>query len=99
MRINTLLTASALSLAVATAGCTTDPYTGETQGRKSAYGAGIGAASGAALGYLLASDKGRHNKRNTALIAAGVGALAGAGVGHYMDRQEAKVRQQLQGTG
>ena len=33
------------------------------------------------------------------LIGAGVGALTGAGVGAYMDRQEAKLRAQLQGTG
>jgi outer membrane protein OmpA-like peptidoglycan-associated protein len=34
-----------------------------------------------------------------ALIGAGVGALTGAGVGYYMDVQQAKLRQQLQGTG
>ncbi len=38
-------------------------------------------------------------RRKRALIGAGVGALAGGAVGNYMDRQEAKLRAQLQGTG
>ena len=38
-------------------------------------------------------------RRKRALIGAGVGALAGAGIGAYMDRQEAKLREELQGTG
>ena len=33
------------------------------------------------------------------LIGAGIGALAGGGVGLYMDNQEAKLRQRLEGTG
>src|SRR5690606_22704766 len=33
------------------------------------------------------------------LIGAGVGALAGGGIGAYMDQQETRLRQQLQGTG
>ena len=37
--------------------------------------------------------------RKRALIGAGVGALAGGGIGYYMDQQEAKLRQRLQGTG
>ncbi|MEN8131991.1 MAG: OmpA family protein [Pseudomonadota bacterium] len=78
-------------------GCTTNPYTGEQQASKAAIGAGIGAAAGAAVGAL----SGGHSKerRKKALIGAGVGALAGGGVGYYMDVQEAKLREQLQGTG
>jgi outer membrane protein OmpA-like peptidoglycan-associated protein len=78
-------------------GCTTNPYTGEKQTSKAAIGAGIGAAAGAAVGAL----SGGHSKerRKKALIGAGVGALAGGGVGYYMDVQEAKLRDQLQGTG
>ena len=34
-----------------------------------------------------------------AAVGAGAGGLAGGGVGYYMDVQEAKLRQQLQGTG
>ncbi|MGB5952708.1 MAG: OmpA family protein, partial [Ornithinimicrobium sp.] len=33
------------------------------------------------------------------LIGAGIGALAGGGIGAYQDRQEARLRQQLQSTG
>lgn len=78
-------------------GCTTNPYTGEQQASKAAIGAGIGAAAGAAVGAL----SGGHSKerRKKALIGTGVGALAGGGVGYYMDVQEAKLREQLQGTG
>ena len=33
------------------------------------------------------------------LIGAGIGALAGGGIGVYQDRQEARLRQELQNTG
>ena len=79
-------------------GCmTTDPYTGEQKVSKTAKGAGIGALAGAAAGALMGGDGKAHRKN--ALIGAGVGALAGGAVGNYMDRQEAKLRAQLQGTG
>ncbi len=38
-------------------------------------------------------------RRQHALIGAGVGALAGGSVGYYMDRQEAELRAELEGTG
>jgi outer membrane protein OmpA-like peptidoglycan-associated protein len=57
-------------------------------------GAGIGAAAGAVAGLLTKGDK-----LENALIGAGVGAIAGGGVGYYMDVQEAKLRQRLEGTG
>ncbi len=80
---------------VGVAGCTTvNPYTREPQTSKAAKGAGIGAAAGAVVGLLTKGDK-----LQNALIGAGVGALAGGGVGYYMDVQEAKLRQQLEGTG
>jgi outer membrane protein OmpA-like peptidoglycan-associated protein len=90
----TLVSVAALTTMSA---CTTNPYTGERQASKAAIGAGIGAAAGAAVGAL----SGGHSKerRKKALIGAGVGALAGGGVGYYMDVQEAKLREQLQGTG
>ena len=75
--------------------CTTvNPYTREQQTSKVAKGAGIGAAAGAVVGLLTKGDK-----LQNALIGAGVGAIAGGGVGYYMDVQEAKLRQQLEGTG
>lgn len=77
------------------AGCTTvNPYTRESQTSKATKGAGIGAAAGAVAGLLTKGDK-----LQNALIGAGVGALAGGGVGYYMDVQEAKLRQKLEGTG
>lgn len=82
-------------VACLTAGCTTvNPYTQEKQTSKAVKGAGIGAAAGAVVGLLTKGDK-----LENALIGAGVGALAGGGVGYYMDVQEAKLRQRLEGTG
>lgn len=79
-------------------GCqTTDPYTGEQQTSRATIGAGIGAVAGAAVGALTGSNS--RERRQRALIGAGVGGLSGGAVGHYMDRQEAQLREQLQGTG
>lgn len=84
--------------AVWISGCSTlDPYTGEQKTSKATKGALIGAASGAVAGLLTGDDA--TERRQHALIGAGVGALAGAAVGNYMDRQEMKLRQQLEGTG
>ncbi len=77
--------------------CTTDPYTGQRKMSKTAWGSIIGAASGAAIG--LATGRDSESRRKRALMGAGVGALAGGAVGVYMDRQESKLRQQLQNTG
>jgi outer membrane protein OmpA-like peptidoglycan-associated protein len=88
----------ALAAALTVAGCqTTDAYTGDKKVNKTTKGAGIGALAGAVLGAATGDNSKERRKR--ALIGAGVGALAGAGVGAYMDRQEAKLRAQLQGTG
>ena len=96
-KIRTIAIAAVAALLLA-AGCTTlDPYTGETKVSNTAKGAGIGAAAGAVIGAISGSDARERRKR--ALIGAGVGGLAGAGVGAYMDKQEAELRQQLQGTG
>lgn len=80
------------------AGCTTlDPYTGESKTSAATKGAIIGAVSGAVVG--LASGDDSVERRQRALIGAGVGALAGGAIGYYMDRQEMKLRQELEGTG
>ncbi|HEX7034369.1 MAG TPA: OmpA family protein [Pseudomonadales bacterium] len=94
MGIRAVAAMISLSLVVA---CTTNPYTGERQASKAGIGAGIGAGVGAVAGVLSGDDADERRKR--ALIGAGVGALAGAGIGAYMDRQEAKLREELQGTG
>lgn len=92
-RIRTLGVTAALVVFIS--GCTTvNPYTREEQTSKAAKGAGIGAAAGAVIGLLTKGDK-----LQNALIGAGVGAIAGGGVGYYMDVQEAKLRQKLEGTG
>ncbi len=81
----------ALSGIILMAGCTTNPYTGEQQASKAAtYGAGAAAV----CGLVGAIESGKH-ARNAAL---GCG-IVGAGVGAYMDVQEKKLREQLQGTG
>jgi outer membrane protein OmpA-like peptidoglycan-associated protein len=85
---------AALAGAVLVGGCTTDPYTGEQKVSNTALGAGLGAAAGAGLGLLAGG-----NDRRNALIGAGVGALAGGAIGATMDRNEAELRAQLQGTG
>jgi outer membrane protein OmpA-like peptidoglycan-associated protein len=89
--------AIAILLVFGLAACTTNPYTGEREASNKAKGAGIGAAIGAVAGVLSGHDA--DSRRKNALIGAGVGALAGTAVGAYMDAQENKLRQQLQGTG
>lgn len=79
-----------------TACTTTDPYTGEQKTSNTAKGAGIGALSGAVIGAATAS---KDDRKKGALTGALVGGAVGGGVGYYMDQQEAKLRQQLQGTG
>jgi outer membrane protein OmpA-like peptidoglycan-associated protein len=89
---------AALLLIVFLSGCTTtDPYTREKKMSKTATGATIGALVGAAAGALTGGDS--RERRQRALIGAGVGALTGGGVGYYMDRQEQKLRMQLENTG
>jgi len=85
-------------LAVVVSGCETlDPYTQESKTSNATKGAVIGAIAGAVVG--LASGDDAVERRQRALIGAGVGALAGGAVGVYMDRQEAELRAELEGTG
>jgi outer membrane protein OmpA-like peptidoglycan-associated protein len=87
--------AVAVCAALLFSACTTvNPYTEEKQTSKLTKGAAIGAGAGAVVGLLTKGDK-----LQNALIGAGIGAIAGGGVGYYMDVQEAKLRQKLQGTG
>ncbi|MBI1199890.1 MAG: OmpA family protein [Phenylobacterium sp.] len=88
-----------LSAALALGACTTtDPYTGERVRSNARTGVLAGAAGGALLGYLTNTSKSEQGRKN-ALIGAGVGALAGGAVGLYMDKQQAKMRQDLAGSG
>jgi outer membrane protein OmpA-like peptidoglycan-associated protein len=98
--ISSALKASAAASILALASCTTtNPYTGEQQVSKTAAGSGIGALAGAGLGAIIGNNVGDGDAGRGALIGAGVGALAGGGIGNYMDRQEAAIRQELQGSG
>jgi len=86
--------AALVAAAVMLAGCQTlDPYTGEEKTSDATKGALIGTAAGAVAGVLVGGS------RKQVLIGAGIGALVGGLVGNYMDRQEAALRKQLQGSG
>lgn len=80
---------------IATAACTTNPYTGQREINRTA----VGAVLGAGAGYLLGDVIGGRSDRTERIIGAGIGAVAGGAVGAYMDRQEAELRRQTAGTG
>jgi len=87
-----------LVVVAAVTACTTyDPYTREEQAARAQRNALIGAAAGAVAGLITGDGSMERKKR--AIQLAGIGALAGGGVGVYMDRQEAKLRTELDRTG
>ena len=90
---NTSILAMSLALLLGLGACTTNPYTGEKEASKAGMGAGIGAVAGGLIGAIAGDN------RNAILLGMGVGALAGGGAGYYMDKQEDKLRAQLQSTG
>lgn len=95
--VSALITLSVGVSLVALPACSTvNPYTGEKQTSKATEGATIGGLAGAILGAATAS---RGDRVQMALLGAGIGAIAGGGAGYYMDVQEAKLRQKLEGTG
>ena len=96
MKKRVLMIAAVVSGALAISGCTTNPYTGEREAGKSGIGAGIGSLVGAGVGALSSS---KHDRGKGALIGAAAGAALGGGIGYYMDVQEAKLREKMQGTG
>lgn len=85
--------ATVLVAATLLTGCQTqNAYTGEQQASKSTtYGLG-GLLAGAAIGAMVDGKDG-------AWKGALAGGAAGVGIGHYMDQQEAMLRQHLQNTG
>lgn len=88
------LTTAVAALLLATACTTTDPWTGDQRTNRTTQGAAIGAGIGAVIGAISGGDRLKR-----AAIGAGAGALSGAAVGVYMDRQEARLREQLRGSG
>ncbi len=93
-KIILLVTALALSVSACK---TLDAYTREEQVSSATKGALIGAAAGVVVGLISGNDA--VERRQHALIGAGLGALAGGSIGYYMDRQEARLRAELEGTG
>ena len=91
------ITMTALAATIAVTGCTNNPYTGQSQASKAAWGAAIGVVSGAALGAATGDNK--KDRRERALRGAAIGGVVGGGVGAYMDVQEKKLREKLQGSG
>ncbi len=90
--------AAIVGISVLVSACQTlDAYTRDPQTAHAQRQAIIGAASGAVAGLITGDSSMERKKR--ALIGAGLGALAGGAVGTYMDRQEAKLRQELDKTG
>lgn len=95
---NRKLTVAVLAAAMTFTACETlDPYTQQPKTSNAAKGAMIGAAAGAVVGLVSGDDA--VERRQHALIGAGIGALAGGAIGNYQDRQQAKLRAELQGTG
>jgi outer membrane protein OmpA-like peptidoglycan-associated protein len=85
---------SVVAVSVVLAGCASvQDFASNPEKQKTRQGTAIGAVGGAAVGLLI------EGGWQGALIGAGVGALAGGMAGNYMDKQEAKLRQQMAGTG
>ena len=87
------MTVWAIAAAFLASGCTTNAYTGESQASRTAIGAVVGAGVGA-----LAGQAAGKNTKST-LIGAAAGAAVGGAAGGYMDYQNAKLREELAGTG
>ena len=98
MRISNRLlgAAAAAALMASTAGCVTNPETGE---REFSTRGAIGGVVGAVVGYFAGDIIGGRRDRTERAIGAGVGAVAGAAIGTYMDRQEKELREETAGSG
>lgn len=57
------------------------------------------AGDGALPALASITDKSRRDRRKAILVGAGVGGISGAAIDSYMDKQEQKLRRQLEGTG
>ena len=98
MKIPKRFTVLVLGASLGLTSCqTTNPFTGEAQRSKALTGSVVGGLAGAGIGALSGSDS--TDRAQKALWGAGIGALAGGGIGAYMDKQEAELRRELEGTG
>jgi len=95
MPVSKRFTAALLATSLlGTTACVTNQETGEREFPvRTAVGGAIGAIGGYLLGDLIAGG------RSGQILGAGIGAIAGGAAGQYMDRQEARLRQQTRGTG
>ncbi|MEO0683040.1 MAG: OmpA family protein [Pseudomonadota bacterium] len=66
----------------------------EAPSERQRVGLALGALAGAAAGLLVGGDD-----RRNALVGAGIGLLAGAAVSSYLDEQERRLNEDLEGTG
>ncbi len=95
MRMKTTIVAICLA-AFTIVGCESmDSLAHDPDKAKTRRGAGYGAAAGAVVGLLTAGS----SPFKSAMMGAAAGALIGGSVGYYMDKQEAKLQQQMAGTG
>lgn len=81
-----------ISLSLLSGCSTTNPYTGETQSSDAAKGTALGAVGGGVIGALAGGSQG-------ALIGGVVGGIGGGLIGNAMDKENAELRNTLQGTG
>ncbi|ULJ61222.1 OmpA family protein [Wielerella bovis] len=91
MTILKKMTVVAIAAALGLSGCVTNAQGQQTMSKTAMYGLG----SAAACSIVGALTHGSKGARNSALACGAIG----AGVGGYMDYQEQKLREQLQGTG
>ncbi|HOB13292.1 MAG TPA: OmpA family protein [Novosphingobium sp.] len=80
------------ALSLITAGCVTDPNTGEKKISRTAIGGVGGVVVGGLLGGLIGGKTGR-------IVGAGIGGVAGAAVGYTMDKQIKELKEQTSGSG
>jgi len=82
---------AAVSL-MTTAGCVTDPNTGQKKASRTVIGGAGGAVVGGLLGELIGGKTGR-------ILGAGIGGIAGGVVGNKMDQQIKQLKEQTAGSG
>lgn len=95
--MNKVIPGLTAALIISLGGCATnDPYTGERKTSQATKAAVIGGIAGAAVGAATSS---KSDREKGILTGAAAGAALGGGIGYYMDKQEEKLRKELQGSG
>jgi hypothetical protein len=86
-----------LAATVAVTGCTNNPYTGAKVKPVKRLGVQRLVCIWRCMGAATGDNK--KDRRERALKGAAIGGVVGGGVGAYMDVQEKKLREKLQGSG